>query len=158
MMKEVEIDEIEPIVDTEEKELSQLIEYYLLTTNLSSKVMIEQLEAQDYDRDKIIEVMISLDIDWTDQALKAATMYLEGSIYCKQSMIDQLLQLGFDENEAGFGAEFCGANWEEEAVKYAKRLLDKEKYSRSVLVSKLKDYGFTEDEANYGASKALKGD
>lgn len=92
------------------------------------------------------------------QALGKAKNYLEFSAYSYEGLIRQLEFEKFDNADATFAADNCGADWNEQAAKKAKQYLEFQNYSLDELVHQLEFEGFTEEQATYGANEAYKED
>ena len=86
-------------------------------------------------------------------ALASALLYLQVSSFSYSGLIDQLEYEGYTEQEAKYGADYCGADWNEQAAKSAKSYLDILPFSRSELIEQLEYEGFTHDQAVYGVEQ-----
>ena len=86
-------------------------------------------------------------------ALKKAQHYLSLMAYSYDGLVNQLKYEGFDESDAVYGVENCGADWYEQAVKKSEHYLSLMSYSRDGLISQLKYEGFSEDQAVYAADQ-----
>lgn len=99
------------------------------------------------------------DLDMTmsqKQALGKAKSYLEFSAYSYEGLIRQLEFEKYDNADATFAADNCGADWNEQAAKKAEQYLEFQNYSLDELVHQLEFEGFTEEQATYGANEAYK--
>ena len=67
-------------------------------------------------------------------------------------LYNELVYMGYAEEDAKYGVDNCGADWNEQAAKRAKALSEKGEYSYDNLVEKLESEGFTHEQAVYGAS------
>lgn len=94
-----------------------------------------------------------------ENALRAATDYLDYTAFSKSGLIDQLAQTeGYSRADATFAVNHVNANWKQQAYKSAKGYLDYTSFSLSGLVDQLAQAeGFTQAEAEYGAEKAYNG-
>lgn len=90
------------------------------------------------------------------QALGKAKDYLQFSAYSYKGLVRQLEFEKYDNADASFAADNCGADWNEQAVKKAKQYLNVTHYSLDGLVRQLEFEGFTEEQATYGANEAYK--
>lgn len=85
-------------------------------------------------------------------ALDAASTYLNISSFSYSGLIQQLEFEQYTEEDATYAADHCGANWNEQAAKSAQSYLDNSSFSRDGLIQQLKFDGFTDEQAEYGAS------
>jgi hypothetical protein len=91
-----------------------------------------------------------------ENALRAATNYLDYESFSESGLIEQLEYEGYSAADAKYGATHVGADWNEQAVKGAKAYLEYESFSESGLVEQLEYEGFTPSQAEYGVSKAYR--
>ena len=90
------------------------------------------------------------------QALGKAKDYLQFSAFSYKELIHQLEYEKYDNADATFAADNCGADWNEQAVKKAKQYLDVTHFSLDDLAHQLEYDGFTKEQALYGANEAYK--
>lgn len=70
----------------------------------SRQSLIEQLEYEEFSRADAEYAVDSLDVDWSEQAVKSAESYLEYSSFSLSGLIDQLVYEGFTQSQAEHGA------------------------------------------------------
>lgn len=90
------------------------------------------------------------------QALGKAKDYLQFGAFSYKGLIHQLEYEKYDNADATFAADNCGADWNEQEVKKAKQYLDVTHFSLDDLAHQLEYEGFTEEQALYGANEAYK--
>lgn len=90
----------------------------------------------------------------TSKAIEKAKSYLRSVSLSRAGMIRQLEYEGFSNEEAIYGADYCGADWNEQAIKKAKSYLGSTAFSYSGLIGQLEYEGFTNAEAVYGADNS----
>ena len=61
---------------------------------------------------------------------------------------------GFDDEQAAYGVDNCGADWNEQAKLAAESYLSFIDYTHEDLVEELEYDGFTHEQAEYGATAA----
>ncbi len=83
-------------------------------------------------------------------AVKKAKSYLRVSAFSRQGLIEQLEFEGFNNEDAVYGVDNCGANWNEQAAKKAESYLRVSAFSRQSLIDQLEFEGFTPEQAIYG--------
>ena len=84
-------------------------------------------------------------------ALERAKDYLNFMPFSYDGLISQLEFDGYDNKDAVFAVDNCGADWNEQAVLKAKSYLDYSAFSYSGLVDQLEYEDFTREQAEYGA-------
>lgn len=82
-------------------------------------------------------------------AVNSAKNYLKSMAASKTKMISFLKNKGFNEEEAIYGAENCGADWYYQALRMAMAYLSVQEYTYEQLAIQLINEGFTEDEIIY---------
>ena len=87
-----------------------------------------------------------------EAAVAEAKKFLEKANYSYDGLYNELVYMGYAEEDAKYGVDNCGADWNEQAAKRAKALSEKGEYSYDNLVEKLESEGFTHEQAVYGAS------
>lgn len=89
-----------------------------------------------------------------ENALRKANDYLDYSAFSYQGLIEQLEYEGFNNEDAVYGVDNCGADWNEQAAIKAKDYLDYSAFSYQGLVEQLEYEGFTHEQAVFGAHSA----
>ena len=117
----------------------------------STEAVSESSEAEDPSDISEPEMTMS-----QKQALGKAKDYLQFSAFSYKGLIHQLEYEKYDNADATFAADNCGADWNEQAVKKAKQYLDVTHFSLDDLAHQLEYEGFTEEQALYGANEAYK--
>ncbi len=82
-------------------------------------------------------------------AVNSAKIYLKSMAASKTKIISFLRKKGFNEEEATYGAENCGADWYYQALRMAMAYLSVQEYTYEQLALQLINEGFTEDEIIY---------
>ncbi len=70
--------------------------------------MINQLEFEDYSTEDATWAVDRVEVDWNEQAAKAAQNYLDTQAFSRQGLIDQLTFEGYTPEEAEYGAAQTG--------------------------------------------------
>lgn len=83
--------------------------------------------------------------------LKSAKNYLSFMAFSRDGLISQLEFEGYENADAVYAADNCGADWNEQAVLKAKNYLDTMAFSYSGMVEQLEFEKFTHEQAEYGA-------
>lgn len=84
-------------------------------------------------------------------AVRSAKDYIAYTAFSKKGLVKQLEFGGFDNEDATYGAENCGADWMAQAIGSAKDYLEYTAFSKKGLVDQLSFGDFTDEEAAYGA-------
>ncbi len=89
-------------------------------------------------------------------ALKAARNYLELMPFSYDGLVGQLITFDkYNQEEAEYAADFCGASWNRQAEKSAKNYLDLMSFSKDGLIQQLETFDkFTTEQAEYGVTQA----
>lgn len=87
-------------------------------------------------------------------AIGAASSYLDYTAFSRTGLIDQLEFEGYATADATFAVDYLKVNWNEQAVESAKNYLDYTSFSLQGLIDQLVFEGFTYEQASYGANKA----
>lgn len=82
-------------------------------------------------------------------AVNSAKIYLKSMAASKTKIISFLKKKGFNEEEAIYGAENCGADWYDQALRMAMSYLNVQEFTYEQLALQLMIEGFTEDEIIY---------
>ena len=82
-------------------------------------------------------------------AVNSAKIYLKSMAASKTKIISFLKKKGFNEEEATYGAENCGADWYDQALRMAMSYLNVQEFTYEQLALQLMIEGFTEDEIIY---------
>ncbi len=131
------------------KNLAMVIIVLLLLTacriairlELISKSSPPEIESSEKD-DKLYKNM----------AVRAVRDCLEYQPLSYSRIVELLIQGGYTEEEAHYGADHCGADWNEQALKRAGEYLEYSLFSYTRLVDFLGQYdGFSKEEAVYAA-------
>ena len=117
----------------------------------STEAVSESSEAEDPSDISEPEITMS-----QKQALGKAKDYLQFGAFSYKGLIHQLEYEKYDNADATFAADNCGADWNEQAAKKAKQYLDVTHFSLDDLAHQLEYEGFTEEQALYGANEAYK--
>lgn len=91
-----------------------------------------------------------------DTAEDAAKLFLLSEPFSYKSLVQELINDGFTQEQAAAAADKCGADWNEQAARAAKEYTKKKEFTKDGLVEQLKYDGFTDEQAEYGAGKALE--
>ncbi len=88
-------------------------------------------------------------------ALKSARTYLEVMPLSYDGLVRQLTNFDhYSEEEARYGADYCGVSWNVQAAKAAQNYLDIMSFSRDGLIQQLETFdGYTADQADYAATE-----
>lgn len=85
-------------------------------------------------------------------ALRAASQYLNVMPFSHDGLIEQLEFEGYSTEDASFAADNCGADWSRRAELMAQQYLDSMPFSHSGLVEQLVFEGFTQEQAEHGVA------
>lgn len=85
-------------------------------------------------------------------AIGAATSYLEFTAFSRSGLIGQLEYEGYSTEDATFAVDNITVDWNEQAAKMAQQYLDYSSFSRSGLIDQLVYEGFTSEQAEYGVT------
>ncbi len=85
-------------------------------------------------------------------AVRAASDYIEFSAFSRTGLIDQLEYSGYSTADATYAVDAIAVDWNEQAVKAAKDYLEFSAFSHSGLIDQLEYAGFTPYEAAYGVA------
>jgi hypothetical protein len=106
-----------------EKQIEPIIESYLnMNVGFSRNNLIRQLESEEFTNEQVTQVIDSMNIDWSQQAIKKAKSYLESrepSIvnWSKNELTEQLEYEGFTSEEARLAVDnISDYDWKEEEV------------------------------------------
>ena len=91
---------------------------------------------------------------WTveqQNAMAAATDYLDYSAFSYSGLINQLEYEGYSTELATWAADNCNADWNAEALESAKDYLDYSAFSYTGLINQLEYEEFTTEQATYAA-------
>ena len=91
-----------------------------------------------------------------EAAVADAKKFLEKANYSYQGLYNDLVYMGYADEDAKYGADNCGADWSEQAVKRAKALAANGITNYDNLVEKLESEGFTGEQAAVGAQAAAQ--
>lgn len=91
-----------------------------------------------------------------EAAVADAKKFLEKANYSYQGLYNDLVYMGYADEDAKYGADNCGADWSEQAVKRAKTLAANGITNYDNLVEKLESEGFTGEQAAVGAQAAAQ--
>jgi SOS response regulatory protein OraA/RecX len=80
-------------------------------------------------------------------ALAKAQSYLRYSAFSQKGLYDQLKYEGFEDSEAEYGVQHCGADWYDQAEKKGQAYLRSQSFSKEGLYKQLVYEGFTTDQA-----------
>lgn len=89
-----------------------------------------------------------------ENAIQAATDYLDYSSFSKSGLIDQLVYEGYQKKDAQFAVGQLDVNWKQQAYQTAQDYLGYSSFSLSGLIGQLTYDGYTQEQAEYGANKA----
>ena len=71
----------------------------------SEKGLIEQLEYEGYSYTDAANAVAQCNIDWNEQAVKAAKSYKSIMTFSRSELIEQLEYEGFTASQAAYGAD-----------------------------------------------------
>ena len=91
-----------------------------------------------------------------EAAVADAKKFLEKANYSYQGLYNDLVYMGYADEDAKYGADNCGADWSEQAVKRAKALAANGITNYDNLVEQLESEGFTGEQAAVGAQAAAQ--
>lgn len=74
----------------------------------SRKGLIEQLEFEGFSEEDAIYAVDSIEVDWKEQAARAAENYLDNMSFSRKSLIEQLEFEGYTPEEAEYGVSTTG--------------------------------------------------
>lgn len=85
------------------------------------------LEDKGFNEDAVVDLLNSCNIDWTHEAQRAASIYLEDDslIVSKKLLTDILLSNHYTENQANRAIEMCHIDWNVQALKAANLRIQK---------------------------------
>ena len=86
-----------------------------------------------------------------EAAAAEAKRFLENANYSYDGLYNELIYMGYAEEDAKYGVDNCGADWNEQAIKRAKALASQTDYDLDKLVEKLESEGFTHEQAEIAA-------
>lgn len=89
-----------------------------------------------------------------ENAIDAASSYLDYSAFSRSGLIGQLEYEDYATADATFAVDYLKVNWNEQAFESAKNYLDYSSFSLQGLTDQLVYEGFTYEQASYGANKA----
>ena len=89
-----------------------------------------------------------------ENAIDAASSYLDYSAFSRSGLIEQLEFEDYATADATFAVDFLKVNWNEQAFESAKSYLDYSSFSLQGLIDQLVFEGFSYEQASYGANKA----
>lgn len=87
------------------------------------------------------------------EAILKAVDYLDGQMFSKKGLIEQLEFDGYPAKTAAAAVGTIKIDWNVEAAGKAKEYLDGQHFSKSGLIAQLEYDGFTKAQATYGANK-----
>lgn len=87
-------------------------------------------------------------------ALAIAVDYINQMAFSREWLIAQIETEGYNNEDATWAADHCGADWNEQAYKKAQEYLQLTTFTKDDMVTQLQFEGFTADQAAYGAEKA----
>lgn len=139
---------------TEKDKVAAMASQYLIDNAYSEKELAAQLQRDGYPEKKVIAAIQTLNIDWNEQAVKAAETVLIDNGYSEKGLIEQLQYYHFTKEQAVYAVKHIDVDWNEQAVKAAETLLIDNQFSSKELVEQLQYQGFTEAQATYGMKHA----
>ena len=112
--------------------------------------LLDDLKKEGFSEEISISAIESCEIDWNNEAVKCAKVYLEYNEYSYKSLKNELLFEKFTEEQAKYGVDNCNANWDEQALKYANEMLDGvDEYTPNDLIDELESEDFEEKNIKY---------
>lgn len=141
------------------------ITYLYWSNGFSKKDLVKELEWEKFTAEESLNAVNAFDIDWNEEAVKAAEYYLKEVIYegvSRSSLENELFRRNFEKVEVDFAlnnATLNGdlINWGNQAVIRANTYLNRNvQFTKDQLITFLINEKFTEDEAVYGAGIALE--
>lgn len=155
LMEENKYDVKETIPDDKIEDINKQI-----TTETDNKNNITDVETKDEEDDELnkedesnpyseLEPVFYNTIYGNEGAVNSAKDYLKFMAASKTKIISFLKKKGFNEEEAIYGAENCGADWYDQALRMAMSYLNVQEFTYEQLALQLMIEGFTEDEIIY---------
>lgn len=131
-----------------------------ITIETDNKNNITDVETNDEEDDELnkedesnpyseLEPVFYNNIYGNEGAVNSAKDYLKFMAASKTKIISFLKKKGFNEEEAIYGAENCGADWYDQALRMAMSYLNVQEFTYEQLALQLMIEGFTEDEIIY---------
>lgn len=131
-----------------------------ITIETDNKNNITDVETNDEEDDELnkedesnpyseLEPVFYNTIYGNEGAVNSAKDYLKFMAASKTKIISFLKKKGFNEEEAIYGAENCGADWYDQALRMAMFYLNVQEFTYEQLALQLMIEGFTEDEIIY---------
>lgn len=131
-----------------------------ITIETDNKNNITDVETNDEEDDELnkedesnpyseLEPVFYNNIYGNEGAVNSAKDYLKFMAASKTKIISFLKKKGFNEEEAIYGAENCGADWYDQALRMAMFYLNVQEFTYEQLALQLMIEGFTEDEIIY---------
>ncbi|MBR1704331.1 MAG: Ltp family lipoprotein [Clostridia bacterium] len=87
-------------------------------------------------------------------ALALAVDYINQMAFSRDWLIAQVQSEGYNQEDATWAADHCGADWNEQAYKKALEYLKLTTFTHDDMLTQLQFEGFTAEQAAYGAQKA----
>jgi len=115
----------------------------------SRKRFIEVLVDDGFDPAEVEKVVDSYNIDWNEQALRAAELYLDIMPFSYDKLVKQLEYEGFTHDQALYAVDNCDADWVENAIIRAREYAKLRPFSRDGMVKQLEYAGFYPEQAKY---------
>lgn len=155
LVEENKYDAKETIPDDKIEDINKQI-----TTETDNKNNITDVETKDEEDDELnkedesnpyseLEPVFYNTIYGNEGAVNSAKDYLKFMAASKTKIISFLKKKGFNEEEAIYGAENCGADWYDQALRMAMSYLNVQEFTYEQLALQLMIEGFTEDEIIY---------
>lgn len=155
LMEENKYDAKKTIPDNKIEDINKQI-----TIETDNKNNITDVETNDEEDDELnkedesnpyseLEPVFYNNIYGNEGAVNSAKDYLKFMAASKTKIISFLKKKGFNEEEAIYGAENCGADWYDQALRMAMFYLNVQEFTYEQLALQLMIEGFTEDEIIY---------
>ena len=77
----------------------------------SYAVLTRMLRSEGFSSVDILYALAQSGIDWMEQAARKARQYVAQGDYTREALLEQLIAVGFSEEQAAYGADHCGQSW-----------------------------------------------
>ena len=88
-------------------------------------------------------------LDWNQQAVRKAQVYLDDMPFSKEGLVRQLIYEKFTQEQAKYAVEHINVDWNQQAVRKAQVYLDSMPFSKERLVQQLIYEKFSQEQATY---------
>ena len=141
-------------VDVPSADLADAATGYLGYGALSEAMLVDLLKEDGYPLSEIESRLEDLDVDWDEQAVKAAEEALESAPHSRNSLRAILEGSDFTFDQIEYALDNSGIDWKQNAVDRAEDIMGYIDADQDKLAEILEnEYGFTPKEAQHGAKK-----